>query len=45
MMTYKLKFNPDVKKIDLPKIDTKNTNMIKKAIAEDLSRQPEIYVW
>ena len=42
-MTYQLKYHPDVKKIDLPKIDVKNRNMIRKAIEERLARQPEIY--
>jgi mRNA-degrading endonuclease RelE of RelBE toxin-antitoxin system len=42
-MTYKLKYNPDVKKSDLPKIDSKNRNLIKKALKEQLSKQPEIY--
>ena len=42
-MIYKLKYHPDVKKIDLPKIDVKNRNMIQKAIEERLARQPEIY--
>ena len=42
-MTYQLKYHPDVKKIDLPKIDVKNRNMIQKAIEERLARQPEIY--
>ena len=42
-MTYKLKYHSHVKKTDLPKIDAKNRNMIKKAIEERLARQPEIY--
>lgn len=42
-MTYKPKYNPDVKKSDRPKIDSKNRNMIKKALEEHLSKQPEIY--
>jgi mRNA interferase RelE/StbE len=42
-MTYTLKYHPDVKNTDLPKIDTKNKNMLKKAIEERLSRHPEIY--
>jgi len=42
-MTYTLKYHPDIKNTDLPKIDTKNRNMIKKAIEELLARHPEIY--
>ena len=42
-MTYDLKYHPDVKKIDLPRIDGKNRKMIKRAIEERLSTQPEIY--
>jgi len=42
-MTYTLKYHPDVKKTNLPKIDTKNKSMLKKAIEERLSRHPEIY--
>jgi len=42
-MIYEFKYHPDVKKIDLPKIDGKNRNMIKRAIEERLSTQPEIY--
>jgi len=42
-MAYKLKYHPDVKKSDLPKIDTKNRNMIKRAIEERLTTRPEVY--
>jgi len=42
-MTYKLKYHPDVKRSDLPQIDTKNRNMIKRAIEDRLATQPEIY--
>jgi len=42
-MIYELRYHPDVKKIDLPKIDRKNREMIKRAIEERLSTQPEIY--
>jgi len=42
-MIYELRYHPDVKKIDLPGIDRKNTKMIKRAIEERLSTQPEIY--
>jgi mRNA interferase RelE/StbE len=40
---YKLLYHPDVKKIDLPKIDNQNKAMIKRAIEERLSVQPEAY--
>ena len=40
---YKLVYHPDVKKIDLPKIDNQNKMMIKRAIEERLAVQPEAY--
>ena len=40
---YKLKYHPDVKKTDLPKIDNNNKKIIKKAIEERLSFKPEAY--
>ena len=42
-MKYKLIYHPDVKKIDLPKIDSQNKMMIKRAIEERLPVQPEAY--
>ena len=42
-MRYKLIYHPDVKKIDLPKIDNQNKMMIKRAIEERLAVQPEAY--
>ena len=42
-MTYKLKYHPDVKKFDLPKIDAKNRDMIKVAVEQRLATQPEAY--
>ena len=42
-MDYNLIYHPDVKKVDLPKIDAKNKSMIKRAIEERLARSPEIY--
>jgi len=42
-MAYKLNYHPDVKKSDLPKIDAKNRNMIKRAIEERLTTRPEVY--
>jgi mRNA interferase RelE/StbE len=42
-MVLKLKYHPDVKKSDLPKIDAKNRRMIKKTIEDRLTTQPEAY--
>ena len=42
-MVYDLIYHPDVKKIDLPKIDNKNKSMIKRAIQERLTTRPEVY--
>jgi len=40
---YKLIYHPDVKKIDLPKIDNHNKKIIKSAIEARLALQPEAY--
>ena len=40
---YPLLYHPDVKKIDLPRIDVKNKKMIQRAIEERLAISPEIY--
>jgi len=42
-MVYDLIYHPDVKRIDLPKIDNKNKSMIKRAIQERLTTRPEVY--
>ena len=42
-MVLRLKYHPDVKKSDLPKIDAKNKGMIKRAIEDRLATQPETY--
>jgi mRNA interferase RelE/StbE len=42
-MNYNLIYHPDVKKVDLPKIDAKNKAMIKRAIEERLATSPEVY--
>jgi len=42
-MIYNLKYHPNVKKSDLPKIDVKNRNRIKRAIKGRLTTHPEIY--
>jgi mRNA interferase RelE/StbE len=40
---YKLIYHPDVKKIDLPKIDNHNKKIIKSVIEARLALQPEAY--
>ena len=42
-MIYKLKYHPKVKESDLPKIDAKNRDRIKRAIEKRLTEHPEIY--
>ncbi|MDO9529321.1 MAG: type II toxin-antitoxin system RelE/ParE family toxin [Syntrophales bacterium] len=42
-MVLKLKYHPDVKRSDLPKIDVRNRAMIKRAIEDRLATQPEAY--
>ena len=42
-MAYILKYHPDVKKSDLPKIDKKNRDMVKRAIEDRLATKPEAY--
>ena len=42
-MTFEIRYHPDVKKIDLPKIDSRNKTLIKKAIEDRLTTQPEYY--
>ena len=42
-MAFKLLYHPDVKKVDLPKIDKKNKSMIKRAIEERLTSTPELF--
>ncbi|MCK4389902.1 MAG: type II toxin-antitoxin system RelE/ParE family toxin [Desulfobacterales bacterium] len=42
-MAYQLLYHADVKKVDLPKIDAKNKAMVKRAIKERLTTQPEVY--
>ena len=39
-MGYYLKYHQDVKRIDLPEIDNKNRQRIKKAIEERLTTKP-----
>lgn len=40
--TYELSYRPDVKRIDLPRIDRRNHEMIRKAIENRLAVHPEI---
>ncbi|MBW1921580.1 MAG: type II toxin-antitoxin system RelE/ParE family toxin [Deltaproteobacteria bacterium] len=42
-MQYKLKYHAEVKSSDLPKIDAKSRNIIKRAIEERLAVKPEAY--
>jgi mRNA interferase RelE/StbE len=42
-MNYSIIYHPDVKKSDLPKIDARNKSMIKRAIEERLTNNPEVY--
>jgi mRNA interferase RelE/StbE len=36
-------YHPDVKKIDIPKLDARSKTMIKRAIEERLTTHPELY--
>ena len=40
---YNLFYHADIEKIDLPRIDNKNKSMIKRAIQERLTTNPEVY--
>ncbi|MDY6839515.1 MAG: type II toxin-antitoxin system RelE/ParE family toxin [Thermodesulfobacteriota bacterium] len=42
-MAFRFVYHPDVKKVDLPKIDKKNRSMIKRALEERLATGPEVY--
>lgn len=42
-MTYRLTYHPDVKRSDLPKIDSRIRKIIKRAIEERLVTRPEVY--
>jgi len=42
-MTYRLTYHPDVKGTDLPKIDSRIRENIKRAIEERLAARPEVY--
>jgi len=42
-MSYRLTYHPDVKRTDLPKIDSRIKRIIKRAIEERLATRPEVY--
>jgi mRNA interferase RelE/StbE len=42
-LAYNLVYHADVKKADLPRINEKNKSMIKRAIEDRLTTQPEVY--
>jgi mRNA interferase RelE/StbE len=42
-MEFKIQYHPDVKSVDLPKIDTRTKSTIKRAIEQRLATQPEIF--
>ena len=42
-MPFEMVYHPDVKKIDLPKLDERSKTMIKRAIEERLSERPELF--
>jgi len=42
-MAFTLIYHPDVKKVDLPKIDKKHKSMIRRVIEERLTSTPELY--
>jgi mRNA interferase RelE/StbE len=42
-VVYSVIYHPDVKKVDLPKIDNRHKKTIKEAIETRLSVSPEIY--
>ncbi len=42
-MAYQLKYHPDVKRRDLPRIDSRNKAIVRKAIEEKLLENPEVF--
>ena len=42
-VAYEISYHPDVKSVDLTKIDRKNRDMIRKAIEDRLLTHPEAY--
>ena len=42
-MPFEVVYHPDVKNIDLPKLDARSKTMIRRAIEEGLSTRPEVF--
>ena len=42
-MSFRIRYHPDVKKVDLPGIDKRSRSRIRTAIEERLANQPEVY--
>jgi len=42
-MPFDVIYHPDVKKIDVPKLDARSKTMIKRAIEERLATRPELF--
>lgn len=42
-MSFEVVYHPNVKKIDLPKLDSRSRTMIKRAIEERLTTRPELF--
>ena len=42
-MPFEIVYHPDVKIIDLPKLDARSKAMIKRAVEERLSTRPEVF--
>ena len=42
-MPFAVIYHPDVKKIDIPKLDARSKTMIKRAIEERLTTRPELF--
>jgi mRNA interferase RelE/StbE len=42
-MPFEIVYHPDVKNIDLPKLDARSKAMIKRAVGERLSTRPEVF--
>jgi len=42
-MPFEIVYHPDVKNLDLPKLDARSKAMIKRAVEERLSNRPEVF--
>ena len=42
-MPFEIVYHPDVKNLDLPKLDARSKAMIKRAVEERLSTRPEVF--